>query len=83
MMKAVNSRHYASGLGGGMISAAALMMLPSAARLGAEMPKQRIAPPFPRIAHESGHYEVLRGDFHMHSTHSDGHLAPPDRAHEA
>ncbi len=66
-----------------MLSAAALMMMPSAARLGAEMPKQRIAPPFPRIAHKSGHYEVLRGDFHMHSTHSDGHLTPPDRAREA
>ncbi len=34
---------------------------------------------FPRI----GKYEVLRGDFHIHTTHSDGRQAPQQRVFEA
>jgi predicted metal-dependent phosphoesterase TrpH len=53
-------------------------------------PMVRREAPFPEIldleAATDGvplRYEVLRGDFHMHTTHSDGLLSPPDRVLEA
>lgn len=39
----------------------------------------RAAAPFPPI----GEYQVLRGDFHMHTPHSDGKVTAPERVIEA
>lgn len=49
-------------------------------------PVLRSAEPFPAIPGDgapAGGFVVLRGDFHMHTTHSDGKLAPRDRVREA
>lgn len=40
-------------------------------------------PPAEASSTEPVRYEVLRGDFHMHTTHSDGSLSPADRVLEA
>ena len=55
---------------------------------GPESSRRQVAP-FPRIVDppqaspgEGTTWEVLRGDFHMHTTHSDGKLSPVDRVLE-
>jgi hypothetical protein len=57
---------------------------------GREGPLVRREAPFPTIfgpptadGNEPVRYEVLRGDFHMHTFHSDGVLSPADRVLEA
>ncbi len=66
-----------------------LTVLPGPAAWGREGPVVRQEAPFPTIvgppATRGGalHYEVLRGDFHMHTFHSDGVLSPADRVVEA
>jgi len=67
-----------------------VMAFPGLAAWGREGPVVRQEAPFPTIfgppAADTGEpvrYEVLRGDFHMHTFHSDGTLAPVDRVMEA
>jgi len=62
----------------------------SCAALGREGPAVRQEAPFPTIfglssadTGEPVRYEVLRGDFHMHTPHSDGVLSPAERVLEA
>ena len=65
-------------------------ILPGSAARGRE-PVVRQEAPFPTIldlsiasgASEPVFYEVLRGDFHMHTPHSDGAVSPTDRVVEA
>ena len=64
--------------------------LPGLAAWGREGPVVRQEAPFPTIfgppaadTAEPVRYEVLRGDFHMHTLHSDGTLLPADRVIEA
>lgn len=62
-----------------------------AAAVSGDAPLVRHEAPFPTIfgppaaadATEPARYEVLRGDFHMHTPHSDGSLSPVDRVMEA
>ncbi len=63
------------------------LLLPMAA---ADTPEvlTRQAPPFPVILdppgdEEEARYHVLRGDFHIHTPHSDGKVPPADRVLEA
>lgn len=52
----------------------------SAPTFAADAPQSdRQAAPFPRV----GAYEVLRGDFHIHTPNSDGKLTPVQRVEEA
>lgn len=60
----------------------------SAARESGRVVRQEA--PFPEIVDPAStpnpgsvRYEVLRGDFHMHTVHSDGSLSPADRVMEA
>jgi predicted metal-dependent phosphoesterase TrpH len=57
----------------------------STARTSAQIVRQEA--PFPAILGPAdsapARYEVLRGDFHMHTVHSDGKLSPADRVKEA
>jgi 3',5'-nucleoside bisphosphate phosphatase len=71
-----------------LLSVALLLSVTLAAR--AESPRVRKAPPFPVIvvAPEAEgavqeRYEVLRGDFHIHTIRSDGKLTPQDRVRES
>ena len=67
-----------------------LVAFPGSTTLGREQMVRQEAP-FPAIfeppsdvhAAEPIRYEVLRGDFHMHTHHSDGSQAPTDRVIEA
>lgn len=66
------------------------LCLAAALAVRAETPSVRTAPPFPVIVAapeteggEPARYEVLRGDFHIHTIHSDGKLTPHDRVRES
>ncbi|MEN6577672.1 MAG: PHP domain-containing protein [Phycisphaerales bacterium] len=71
-----------------LLACAAALLAPSA--WGREQFVRQEAP-FPAVfdppaetnSAESVRYEVLRGDFHMHTIHSDGSLSPADRVLEA
>ncbi len=76
-------------LWGGLILLLCAVTLPLG---GAEQTGALVRPeaPFPVIVSlasavqpEPVRYEVLRGDFHMHTTHSDGSLSPAERVLEA
>ena len=64
-------------------------MLTFAASIGTANPIVRQEAPFPTILDPATvntapvAYEVLRGDFHMHTVHSDGTFSPADRVVEA
>ncbi len=66
-------------------------IFPVSATWGREASLVRQEAPFPTIfgppatvdTMEPTRYEVLRGDFHMHTPHSDGSLSPADRVIEA
>jgi len=65
-------------------------VFPGLAAGGRAGPVVRQEAPFPAIfgvsaaeGNEPVRYEVLRGDFHMHTPHSDGTLSPADRVLEA
>jgi len=67
-----------------------LTAFPGLATWGREGPVVRQEAPFPTIiglpatdTAEPVRYEVLRGDFHMHTPHSDGVLSPAQRVIEA
>jgi hypothetical protein len=68
-----------------------MSVFPLPAAWGREGPVVRQEAPFPTIfgppatpeATEPTRYEVLRGDFHMHTLHSDGSLSPTERVIEA
>ena len=67
-----------------------VIVLPGPAAWAREGPVIRQEAPFPTIVgapategNEPVRYEVLRGDFHMHTFHSDGTLSPADRVLEA
>ncbi|TVS08351.1 MAG: hypothetical protein EA424_28685 [Planctomycetaceae bacterium] len=56
----------------------------------ADQPSVRHAPPFPEIVvapkaegQAAERYQVLRGDFHIHTIRSDGKLTPEDRVRES
>lgn len=55
---------------------------------GQDLSKRQVAPfpiivdPPQAVGQEGTRWEVLRGDFHMHTTHSDGKLSPVDRVVE-
>lgn len=70
--------------------AALLMSFPCVAAAEGLRPLVRTAPAFPDIlaapdveGGSSIRYSVLRGDFHIHTPHSDGELTPQDRVREA
>ncbi|MCL5281034.1 MAG: PHP domain-containing protein [Planctomycetes bacterium] len=67
-----------------------VLAFPGCVAAGREGPLVRQEAPFPTIfgppaadTAEPVRYEVLRGDFHMHTVHSDGTLSPAQRVIEA
>ncbi len=66
-----------------------VLAFPGCVAAGREAPLARQEAPFPAIfgaaadGNEPVRYEVLRGDFHMHTFHSDGVLSPAQRVLEA
>lgn len=67
-----------------------VLCVPCVAAAQDSTPLVRTAPAFPEILAEPERpgdspvrYSVLRGDFHMHTPHSDGKLTPAERVHEA
>lgn len=60
-----------------------VLSVPCVAVAADEAPLVRTAPSFPEILIGSQRYSVLRGDFHIHTPHSDGKLTPAERVREA
>jgi predicted metal-dependent phosphoesterase TrpH len=58
--------------------ALSLLGSPANAQASKDMPTRMLGA-FPKV----GRYNVLRGDFHMHTKHSDGSLTPQERVMEA
>lgn len=61
-----------------LIGGAALSDAPANAPVSEQMPTRMLGD-FPKV----GRYNVLRGDFHMHTKHSDGRPTPQERVLEA
>jgi len=67
-----------------LLSLARLVLpVPCVAAAGDPTPLVRTATVFPEILDGPQRYSVLRGDFHIHTLHTDGKLTPAERVREA